>query len=73
MGLRWYLFGAQAAIIYGAARLTADVDVTVDLGERPTRDLAKSLARARFKPRFPLNDHFIGTTRVMPVIHGPSG
>jgi hypothetical protein len=24
----WFLFGAQAAILYGAARLTADVDVT---------------------------------------------
>jgi hypothetical protein len=27
-GIRWYLFGAQAAIVYGVARLTADVDVT---------------------------------------------
>ena len=27
-GVRWYLFGAQAAILHGAARLTADVDVT---------------------------------------------
>jgi hypothetical protein len=27
----WYLFGAQAAILHGAARLTADVDVTVRL------------------------------------------
>jgi len=25
----WYVFGAQAAILHGAARLTADVDVTV--------------------------------------------
>jgi hypothetical protein len=28
IGVRWYWFGAQAAILYGAARLTADVDVT---------------------------------------------
>ncbi|HEY5617144.1 MAG TPA: hypothetical protein VIK60_04325 [Vicinamibacterales bacterium] len=28
-GVAWYLFGAQAAILHGAARLTADVDVTV--------------------------------------------
>ena len=26
--VRWYLFGAQAAIFHGAARMTADVDVT---------------------------------------------
>jgi hypothetical protein len=25
----WYLFGAQAAIVYGVARLTVDVDVDV--------------------------------------------
>src|SRR5580765_8174440 len=29
--VRWYLFGAQAAILHGAARLTADVDITVRL------------------------------------------
>ena len=34
LGVRWYLFGAQAAILYGVARLTADVDVTVDLASR---------------------------------------
>ena len=26
LGVRWYLFGAQAAIYHGVARLTADVD-----------------------------------------------
>ena len=31
LGARWHLFGAQAAIVHDAARLTADVDVTVDL------------------------------------------
>jgi hypothetical protein len=36
LGLRWYLFGAQAALLYGAARLTADIDVTVQLGDRET-------------------------------------
>lgn len=33
LGMSWYLFGAQAAIVYGVARLTADVDVT-DAGGR---------------------------------------
>ena len=28
LGVRWYLFGAQAAIHHGVARLAADVDVT---------------------------------------------
>jgi hypothetical protein len=31
-GTRWYLFGAQAVIIWGAPRMSADIDVTVDLG-----------------------------------------
>jgi hypothetical protein len=30
-GLRWYLFGAQAAIIGGSPRLSADVDVTAQI------------------------------------------
>ena len=30
-GARWYLFGAQAALIWGRPRLTAHVDVTVRL------------------------------------------
>jgi hypothetical protein len=31
LSLRWYLFGAQAAIVHGSSRLTADVDATIDL------------------------------------------
>jgi hypothetical protein len=38
-GLRWFLFGAQAAILYGVARLSADVDITVDLGDKSSRDV----------------------------------
>ncbi len=30
-GDRWYLFGAQAAIVWGRPRLTGDVDVTLFL------------------------------------------
>ena len=30
LGARWYLFGAQAALLYGAARLTADADEFVE-------------------------------------------
>lgn len=28
LGVRWYLFGAQAVLIHGRPRLTDDVDVT---------------------------------------------
>ena len=32
--LRWYVFGAQAVAIYGVPRTTADIDITLDLGDR---------------------------------------
>jgi hypothetical protein len=46
VGVRWFLFGARAAILHDAARLSADVDVTVDLGARSSRaDLVVELER----------------------------
>lgn len=69
----WYLFGAQAALLYGAARLTADVDVTVDLGDRETLGLVRALERARFRLRVRNVGDFVATTRVVPLVHSPSG
>lgn len=71
-GLRWYLFGAQAAIIYGAARLTADVDVTVQLDGAPSEALVSALHNAGFVVRVP-DPEFVAHTRVLPVTHVPSG
>ena len=31
---RWYVFGAQAVIVYGVPRLSADVDVTLALNPK---------------------------------------
>jgi hypothetical protein len=72
LGLRWFLFGAQAAILHGVARLSADVDVTVDLGRRPVSDLVTALAAAGFAPRVEDPAGFAETTRVLPFVHGPS-
>ena len=67
----WYVFGAQAALIYGAARITADVDVTVRLGKvTPTR-LAATLKRHGFALRVK-DPSFVRTTRVLPVLHLPT-
>ena len=44
----WYLFGAQAAIFHGAARLAAGVDITVDPGTRTAGELAMALGAAGF-------------------------
>jgi hypothetical protein len=67
------LFGAQAALLYGAARLTADADVTVDLGTRPTRELVDLLAASGFDLRVPDADDFVARTRVVPLVHRGTG
>jgi hypothetical protein len=51
LGVRWYLFGAQAAILHGVDRLTADVDVTADPGPHPTARLVAGLGEAGFELR----------------------
>lgn len=69
----WYLFGARAAILYGVARLTADVDVTVRLSDSTTGAmLAHALERHGFRLRVSDPD-FVARTRVMPFVHEATG
>lgn len=70
---RWYLFGAQAALLYGAARLTADLDVTVRLGDRQTTELVRALERAGFRLRVRDAGEFVARTRVLPFVYRRSG
>lgn len=68
---RWFLFGAQAAMLYGARRLTHDVDVTVFAA-----DLAMLIANLRaegFETRTPDPHEFATQTRVLPVTHAATG
>lgn len=68
-GVPWFLFGAQAAILHGAARLTADVDVTVRLPPALTNQaFVDVLERHRFQRRF-ADPLFTETTRVIPLFH----
>ena len=70
---RWYLFGARAAMIYGVARLTADVDVTVRLSASTTTEaLTDVLKQHRFTLRA-TDPAFLAVTRVLPLVHEPSG
>ena len=46
LGVRWYVFGAQAVIAAGVPRLTADIDVTVELPRGGPRALIAALGRA---------------------------
>jgi hypothetical protein len=50
-GRRWYLFGAQAAIIHGSARLSADVDVTVMMEPSDLDSVLQRLASHGIVPR----------------------
>lgn len=72
LGARWYLFGAQAALLHGAARLTADVDVTVDLQGKDPEVLAEALTAAGFQMRVE-DIAFTHRTRVLPVLHLATG
>ncbi len=71
LAIPWYLFGAQAAIVYGVARLTADVDVTArvppgDAGWLETID-AHGFERRFTDAGFALQAH------VVPVVHRATG
>jgi hypothetical protein len=71
LGIAWYLFGAQAAITYGVARLTADVDVTVR-APAPTSEWLPALEQYGFARRV-TDPAFITQTRVVPVVHVATG
>jgi hypothetical protein len=71
-GVRWYLFGAQAAILHGSPRLSADVDVTVALGEGSLTALLKELAAAGFSARVADPRGFAERTHVVPLAHEKS-
>jgi len=72
LGARWYLFGAQAAILHGAARLSADVDVTVRLGDIPLGSLLEALDARGFDPRVGSPERFADETRILPLLHRAS-
>lgn len=70
--LRWYLFGAQAAIYYGRPRLTEDVDVTVEVSRERVGDLIAALGEAGFKPRVTDPAAFAAKASVIPFFHKPT-
>ena len=72
LNVGWYLFGAQAALLYGSPRLTADADLTVQLGQVATETLVDVLRRHGFELRVG-DAAFVRTTRVLPVLHQGSG
>ncbi len=65
---RWYVFGAQAVIAYGVPRLSADVDVTLQLVPDEPERFARDMEAAGFALRVDDPD-FVRRTRVMPFVH----
>lgn len=69
---RWYVFGAQAVIAYGLPRLSADVDVTLDLQPDDPDGFAREMETAGFALRV-ADAEFVRRTRVMPFVHLATG
>lgn len=69
LGLRWYVFGAQAAIVHGRPRMTADVDITVDPGQTSTPALLEELSRAGFSLRMAFSEDFLRDARLLLLVH----
>jgi hypothetical protein len=67
--VEWFLFGAQAAIAYGVARLTADVDVTARVPAGLPNDVWVAAVEQRgFRSRFD-DPRIIEEGRVLPFVH----
>jgi hypothetical protein len=68
----WYVFGAQAAVIWGRPRLTADIDITVRLGSEETGRLVRALEDHGFRLRSGDAADLVRHTRVLPFVHTAS-
>jgi predicted nucleotidyltransferase len=69
LGVRWYVFGAQAAIVWGSPRLSSDVDVTVEY--LAPQKIAEAFRRHGFDIVHDDAD-FVERTRVIAVMHRDS-
>jgi len=72
LGASWYVFGAQAVLLWGRPRFTADIDVTVRLDPEVPERIVAEMAGAGFALRLEAGDDFVRQTRVLPFVHTPS-
>jgi hypothetical protein len=70
---RWYLFGAQAVVLHGHVRHTADIDVTVEVDARSLSELVARLTRTTFELRIRGFEAEVAATRVVPLRHRATG
>lgn len=73
LGIRWYVFGAQAVIAAGAVRQTADIDITTE--DVPAARLRAALARAGYVLRRDVEgvEDLIAHHRILPLEHRKTG
>ena len=71
--LRWYVFGAQAVLAYGAPRLTADVDITLDPGSLGTPELLTLLAEEGIVVHDESFAATLASSRLLPLTYRSSG
>jgi hypothetical protein len=73
LGARWYVFGAQAVLVWGRPRLTGDVDVTAFFEPEEPEGFVAAMEQAGFALRVANVGDFVARTRVLPFTHAPSG
>lgn len=73
LGIKWYVFGAQAVIAAGAVRVTADIDITTE--DTPPSRLQSALERAGYILRPDIEDlkELIENHRILPLVHEKTG
>lgn len=66
--LGWYVFGAQAAIIWGSPRLSADVDITATIAPEDVNTFVEAMRQHGFS-LLPEDVDLVARTRVLPFVH----
>ena len=72
-GKRWYVFGARAAIHFGSARGTVDVDISLALDGQTPESLIALLAAEGFDTRIPDWEELLHVARVLLLTDRTSG
>jgi hypothetical protein len=73
LAVRWYVFGAQAATVWGSPRMSADLDVTAQIAPERAQQVVADLEAAGFHLRVDDVADFAARTRVLPLVHSVSG
>jgi hypothetical protein len=71
-GLPWYLFGAQAAMIWGSPRFSLDADITVAIERSRVESFVGVMKLHGFDLRFS-DSEFVERSRVFPFVHRSTG